>query len=257
MADSWALLARGEAAWVSEQWQRVHQVALGERIELPGEQPWSLLIAGVYADYGNPRPQMLVSTQALLDWYPGDPRRGFAVRTDPADAAALVARAQEQLSAQTIDQATVKAFSESVFAQTFAATGALSLLTLAVAGLALFASLLTLAQSRLARLAPLWTQGVERSRLIQLEAARTLMLAVFTVLFAIPLGLVLAWLLVVVINVEAFGWRLPLYAFPAQWALLGGLSVLSAALAMLWPVWLLYRQAPTQWLKTFALQEAR
>ena len=260
LPDSWPLLAQGEAAWVSEQWQRVHQIALGESVELPGERPWSLIIAGVYADYGNPRPQMLVAAPALLDWYPGEARRGFAVRTDPADAAAIVARAQAELdlsSAQAIDQATVKVFSESVFAQTFAATGALSLLTLAVAGLALFASLLTLAQSRLTLLAPLWAQGVARRQLIGLEALRTLTLAAFTVLFAVPLGLVLAWLLVVVINVEAFGWRLPLYAFPQQWVLLGGMSLLSAALAMLWPVWQLMRQPATQWLKTFALQEGR
>lgn len=260
LPNSWALLARGEAAWVSEQWQRIHQVELGDRIELLAEQPWSLVIAGVYADYGNPRPQMLVSASALIDWYSGEPRLGFALRTNPDDAATLVTRAQVELglsSTQVIDQATVKAFSETVFAQTFAATSALSLLTLAVAGLALLASLLTLAQSRLALLAPLWTQGVARSRLIQLEAMRTLILAMLTVLFAVPLGLILTWLLVVVINVEAFGWRLPWHAFPRQWLILGGLSVLSAALAMAWPIWQLYRQPATQWLKTFALQEGR
>lgn len=260
LPDTWPLLARGEAAWVSEQWQRVHQVALGAHVELPGEQPWSVKIAGVYADYGNPRPQMLVAAPTLLDWYPGELRQGFAVRTHPDAAADIVQRAQAELglsSAQVIDQATVKAFSETVFAQTFAATGALSLLTLGVAGLALLASLLTLAQSRLALLAPLWAQGVPRRQLIVLEALRTLMLALLTVLFAIPLGLALAWLLVVVINVEAFGWRLPLYYFPLQWLILGGLSLLSAVLAMAWPVWQLLRQPPTQWLKTFALQEGR
>ena len=260
LPESWSMLARGEAVWVSEQWQRVHQVGLGERIELPGEQAWSVLIAGVYADYGNPRPQMLVSAPALIDWYPGELRQGFAVRTHPEGAAEMVQLAQTELgltSSQIIDQATIKAFSETVFAQTFAATGALSLLTLGVAGLALLASLLTLAQSRLALLAPLWAQGVARRQLILLEALRTLLLALLTVLFAIPLGLALAWLLVVVINVEAFGWRLPLYYFPLQWVLLGGLTLLSAALAMFWPVWQLFRQPPTQWLKTFALQEGR
>jgi putative ABC transport system permease protein len=233
---------------------------LGDSIELPGEQPWSLQIAGIYADYGNPRPQMLVAAAALTAWSPGELRQGFAVRTDPDAAAHIVSRAQAELglsSSQIIDQATVKRFSETVFAQTFAATGALSLLTLGVAGLALLANLLTLAQSRLSLLAPLWAQGVERRQLIALEALRTLILAVLTVLFAIPLGLVLAWLLVVVINVEAFGWRLPLYAFPQQWAILGGLSIVSAILAMLWPIWQLYSQPATQWLKSFALQEGR
>ena len=40
--------------------------------------------------------------------------------------------------------------------------------------------------------------------------ARTLVLAGATAVYAVPVGLGLAWMLLVVVNVEAFGWRLPM-----------------------------------------------
>ena len=41
------------------------------------------------------------------------------------------------------------------------------------------------------------------------------MLAALTAVAALPLGLALAWVLLAVVNVAAFGWRLPMQVFPA------------------------------------------
>ena len=56
----------------------------------------------------------------------------------------------------TINQEEVKAFSLEVFEQTFLVTRALNVLTLGVAGFALWASLTTVATMRLPQLAPVW-----------------------------------------------------------------------------------------------------
>ena len=57
-----------------------------------------------------------------------------------------------------------------------------------------------------------------------------------------PVGLVLAWVLLSVINLEAFGWRLPMHVFPLEWLRLGLLSLAAAGLASLWPAWRLARR---------------
>ncbi len=100
-----------------------------------------------------------------------------------------------------------------MFERTFAATAALDSLTLGVAGVALFISLLTQSQSRLGQLAPLWALGVTRRQLMLLNLGQTWLLAVLTLMLALPLGVLLAWCLDAVINVQAFGWRLPLQVF--------------------------------------------
>ena len=118
--------------------------------------------------------------------------------------------------------------------------------------IALFASLLTLSDVRLAQLAPVWALGVSRQRLSDLEVGKVLVLAAITAVLAVPLGLVLAWCLVAIVNVQAFGWRLPLHVFPLQWILIFMLALVTAFLAAILPVVRLARTSPAELLKVFA-----
>src|SRR3984885_15240480 len=104
-----------------------------------------------------------------------------------------------------IEQATLKAESKRIFNRTFAVTAALNAFTLGVAGIALLTSLLTLANSRLPQLAPLWAIGITRRKLAAIELLKTLSVALITTLLALPLGLLVAWCLIAVDNVKAFG----------------------------------------------------
>jgi putative ABC transport system permease protein len=113
-------------------------------------------------------------------------------------------------------------------------------------------SLLTLTSMRVPQLAPVWAMGLTRGALGRLELVRTVMLAVLTGLLALPLGLALAWVLLAVVNVAAFGWRLPMYVFPWDYAALGGFAVLAAMGAALWPAVRLARTPPADLLKVFA-----
>ena len=151
-----------------------------------------------------------------------------------------------------VDQAGIKAFSLSVFERTFTVTDALNILTLSVAGFAILMSLLTLAGMRLPQLAPVWALGLTRARLGRLELLRAVLLALLTTVLALPLGLALAWALLAVVNVAAFGWRLPMYLFPLDYLRLGGLAILAAALAALWPARKLARTPPAALLQVFS-----
>jgi putative ABC transport system permease protein len=101
-------------------------------------------------------------------------------------------------------------------------------------------------------LAPLWALGVPRRWLAWLSLGQTLMLSCFTVMLAIPLGLLLAWCLVAVVNVQAFGWRLPWHVFPMQLVQLAVLGLLTSLLASAWPLWQLARSQPSALLRQFA-----
>jgi putative ABC transport system permease protein len=177
----------------------------------------------------------------------------FGLRTNAPDSLRAALTGEFGLpEARIMDQTAVKAFSMEVFERTFTVTGALNVLTLAVAGFAMLMSLLTLAGMRLPQLAPAWALGLTRATLGRLELLRAVILAVLTLAVALPLGLALAWLLLAVVNVEAFGWRLPMYLFPADYARLAALALLAAALAALWPAWRLARLPASELLKVFA-----
>ena len=177
----------------------------------------------------------------------------FGLRTDDAGGLRGALIADFGLPAQSItDQAQIKAFSLDVFERTFTVTAALNVLTLTVAGFAIFMSLLTLAGMRVPQLAPAWALGMTRQRLGQLELIRAVVLATLTAACALPLGLALAWILLAVVNVEAFGWRLPMYLFPRDYAVLGLFALGAAVLAAAWPARKLARTPPADLLKVFA-----
>ena len=77
-------------------------------------------------------------------------------------------------------------------------------------------------------------------------------LAALTAVLALPLGLMLGWALLAVVNVEAFGWRLPMVLFPVEWMRLFAMALMAAALAAALPALRLARLKPADLLRVFA-----
>jgi putative ABC transport system permease protein len=216
---------------------------------------WPIKVVGIYADYGNPKGQIGVDTDALAKHWPEVTRTRFGLRVASAKVAALVAALHETFgldSSRLLDQATLKAESTRIFNRTFSVTSALNAFTLGVAGVALLTSLLTLSNSRLPQLAPLWALGLTRRRLAGIELLKTMSVAFITALLALPLGLLVAWCLVAVVNVKAFGWRLPFHVFPTQLLWLLAVTMLAALLATCLPILHLMRLQPAALVKIFA-----
>lgn len=250
---AWDKLARGEGVLINEQLAHRQTYDTGDTIMLPGG--WQTRIVGVYSDYGNPAGQVMIGIEQLSQRYSQASRLRFAIRVAPEKAPALAEqlRAAFDLPEQNvIDQADVKTLSRKTFDRTFTVTAALNVLTLGVAGIAMFASLLTLSSLRLTQVAPVWAAGATRRELAALEVGRSILLATLTAVAALPLGLGLGWLLLSVVNVEAFGWRLPMYLFPADWFRLGGMALLASTLAAALPAARLARLTPSQLLKVFS-----
>ncbi len=264
--DNWPLLQSADNAWiklrpgdtclVSEQLSRRLNLSVGDRIEVPtSDGGWPLSVVGIYADYGNPKGQIAVNFAALTRHFPEIPLTRLGLRVAPPKIPALIAALQEKFGLDdrnVADQATMKAESTRIFNRTFSVTAALNAFTLGVAGIALLTSLLTLANSRLPQLAPLWAIGITRRRLAAIELLKTMSVALITALLALPLGLLVAWCLLAVVNVKAFGWRLPFHVFPMQMLWLVGVAMAAALAASALPVIRLARMQPANLIRIFA-----
>ncbi|MDR5012509.1 ABC transporter permease [Agrobacterium fabacearum] len=249
----WDEIASGKGALVNEQFWRSGKASPGAEIEMPGG--WKARVVGVFSDYGNPRGEIIIGLDALVQHYPDIEKLRYGLRMQPEEVAGFRQRLMTEFGlpeANIVDQASLKRQSAAIFEQTFAVTGALNVLTLAVAGFAMFSSQLTLASLRLPQLAPVWALGLRRRDLAMLEVLRTLALWLVTFIAAIPVGLGLAWVLLAIINVEAFGWRLPLILFPLDWLRLGLVALLAAIISVLIPVRRLAKTAPADLLRIFA-----
>ncbi|QOZ55781.1 FtsX-like permease family protein [Bradyrhizobium sp. CCBAU 53338] len=253
---AWTQLVPGNAAFISEQLSRRLGVRVGDVIEVPAPGgSWELDIVGIYADYGNPKGQLAVNVAALIRQFPQTPQTRIGLVVPRDKIAGLIAALHKRFALDdraVADQATVKAESIRIFNRTFAVTSALNAFTLGVAGIALLTSLLTLANSRLPQLAPLWAIGITRPRLAAIELTKTLSVALFTTLLAVPLGLLVAWCLIAIVNVKAFGWRLPFHVFPLQLVELVAVALVASLLAALPPVLRLARMQAAHLVKVFA-----
>ena len=250
--DVWDRIAANDGALINEQLYRRAGLSLGDTVALPNG--WQEDVVGIYSDYGNPAGQVMVGLAALTARYPDVPRLRHAVRIAPDAAPSLAEEIRAEFGlplSNVVNQEDVKRFSLRVFERTFVVTSALNVLTLGVAAFAMLTSLLTLSTMRLPQLAPVWALGLTRQRLARLEWLRAVLLALLTWLVAVPVGLVLAWVLLAVVNVEAFGWRLPMRVFPTEWLLLALWAALAALLAAALPGRRLARIPPAELLKVF------
>ncbi len=251
--DVWDRVMAGEVVLINEQLARRSDLWPGDQLALtPGRM---LEVAGVYSDYGNPTGQAIVSMEQLNEIAPNTPARRFGVRVSPEAAGKLAQAIRDRFELpreSVVQQAAMKAQSITVFEKTFVVTSALNILTLGVAGFAILTSLLTLWTQRLPQIAPVWALGLSRAHLARLELLRSGLLAILTACLALPLGLVLAWVLLTVINVQAFGWQLPMFLFPREWLGLFGLTVVAALAAAALPALRLLRLPPADLLKVFA-----
>jgi putative ABC transport system permease protein len=254
--NAWDEVKSGQSALVSEQLARRLKLGIGSRLNLKTPSgDMAVEIAAIYADYGNPKGQIAINIDAFTSRFPNLPRTRFGLRVTPGKVAPLIDDLRETFhldDRQLSDQATLKAESTRIFNRTFAVTAALNTFTLGVAGVALLTSLLTLSNSRLPHLAPLWALGLTRRQLAGIELLKTTSVALITALLALPLGLLVAWCLIAVVNVRAFGWRLPFHVFPLHLIELLGVAILASLLAMLAPVVRLIRMPPAALIKVFA-----
>ncbi|UWQ89683.1 FtsX-like permease family protein [Rhodobacteraceae bacterium M382] len=261
--ENWPILTANDAAWdrvmagngvlVNEQLARKHGLWPGADLKLGPD--WLVPVVGVYSDYGNPNGQVIAALERLLEQSPDLPIRQFGLRLPQSQVAGMIQRIRSEFdlpAGALVDQAQIKSRSLAIFDKTFVVTGALNVLTLGVACFAMLTSLLTVWRQRQPQLAPVWAMGVTRPVLARIEILRSVLLAALTSIIALPLGLVLAWVLLTIINVQAFGWALPMYLFPGDWLRLFGLTILSAILAAAWPALKLLRIAPVDLLKVFA-----
>ncbi len=245
----------GEAVLVSEPWSVHHEVGPGDRVAMRTDRGIQELdIAGVYYDYETSRGVVLMH-RALFDrWW--DDRRVSAVAVFAADGTsveALIERLRQRLGdagpVRIEPSALIRERSLEIFDQTFAITGVLRTLALGVAFVGVLTALLALQLERGRELAILRATGATPGQIRGLVLLQTAVLGLLAGLFALPLGLAVAEVLIEVINQRAFGWTIQTQIPPLIPLETLALALGAAGLAGLWPAWYAGRTEPAEALR--------
>jgi len=131
-----------------------------------------------------------------------------------------------------------------VFDRTFAITIALQLLATLVAFIGILSTLMSLQLERSREIGILRATGMTRQQLWRLSLLETGLIGTTAGLIAMPMGLVLAAILIYIINLRSFGWTLQMQLRPEQFVQAFLVALGAALLAGLYPAWRMGQMQP-------------
>ena len=211
------LLAESDAsvpALANEQMRHLAGVQQNEIIFLPGKNGRvAIKIVGFFHDYGNSSLQLYMAADEVKKYWPATGPESFALwlnEQQNLSRADIDRRLQAAGFDRWIRQSEIRALSSDIFERTFAVIAAIKSLTLLVAGIALASSLFAMLQMRRAEFALWRALGVSSPQMLLLLALPTGLFLLVTWLLSLPLGFLLAFLLIHDLNLISFGWTMPL-----------------------------------------------
>jgi len=246
----WPAFDRDGAVIVSEPFSIRRGVGPGDHVTLPTDRgPRSFPVAGVFFDYGSDQGAVMMSRRTWEDVFDdrGVNALGLFVE-EGRDAEAMVdtlrARVPAGHDVVVRSQRAIRELSLQIFDRTFLITAVLRMLAFVVAFVAVLSALMALAMDKARELAVLRANGLTPGQVFQLVTAETTILGGVAGLLAIPVGLVLAALMIFVINQRAFGWSLSMTVDPWLLVQAFAVAVLAAVLAGLYPALRMARISP-------------
>jgi putative ABC transport system permease protein len=236
-----AALESSASVVVSEPLAARHALAPGDQIELPtATGNLGFEIVGVFRDYSMAGSVIVMSLETYRRYWADVALTGIGVHFMPGVETGsgvewLRTALGERRSLRVRSTESIERLSLGIFDRTFEITEVLRFLAGCVAFLGVLSAALALELERAREHAILRSVGWSRRELRALILTETGLLGVAAGLAAIPLGAVLAALLVYVINQRSFGWSMDLVITPAPLVLGAGLAVTAALLAGIYP----------------------
>jgi putative ABC transport system permease protein len=248
-AAPWRALSRGEVL-VSEPLVRRLDLSVGQALTLPADGgPVDVVVAGVFRDYGSDRGMVLMSQQSYRRWYADRGLTGIGVHVSDPTALDAIQR-QVKLLLRGHDGVDVRSTrwireaSMTIFDRTFLITRVMQILATLVACVGMVSALMALALERRREFAMLRAQGATRGELMWSLQIHNALLGLAAGVLAVPLGVVMARVLVDVVNRRAFGWSMDFQLDPGVLLLTLLLAVAAAVAAGFYPGWSMCRREP-------------
>jgi putative ABC transport system permease protein len=240
----WDSFEQGKNVIVSEPFAFRHDVAVGDTLRLRTDRGRrAFTVRGVFYDYASDQGTAMMS-RSVYDRFYDDPNvSGVALYAAEGLAVnALIERLRRQAggSGQRLvirSNRTLRRTSLKIFDRTFTVTAVLRFLVVIVAFIGVLSALMALQLERGREWAVLRASGMTPRQVGAQVTLQTGLTGLFAGLFALPLGLALAWVLIYVINRRSFGWTLQWEVPPGVLLQAVALAVGAALLAGAYPAW--------------------
>jgi len=239
----WPLFETDDVVLVSEPYAYRNKVVPGDAVELrtaAGER--SFRIAATYQSYDINASALLMS-RATYDRHFNDTgvdSIGLYL-ADDVDVAEVIAKLQSISEGRQEllinSNVKIRELSLQIFDRTFVITDVLYWLAIGVAFIGILGAMLALQLERARDQAVLRALGMTPIQVGNMITLQTSVIGLLSGIAAIPLGLVMAYVLIEVINRRAFGWQIDMAIAPGILSSAVLFAVLAALMAGIFPAW--------------------
>lgn len=242
---------RAGGVLVSEPFAYRHNIpAQGGTLTLRTERgPQEFQVAGVFYDYASEQGVVAMPLELFRQWYDDDQLSSLALYAAPGENVdALVERVRARAAGRQelfvrsnvgLRQATLE-----IFDRTFAITSVLQILATTIAFVGILSALMALQLERARELGVMRANGLTPRQVWGVVLGQTGLMGLTAGLLALPVGLLVATVLVYVINRRSFGWTLQMVVSPRPLVEAVLLALAAALLAGLYPAFRMGRTAP-------------
>ncbi|MEL6823176.1 MAG: ABC transporter permease, partial [Calditrichota bacterium] len=248
--EIWPAVLSGEAVIISEPYSFRHNLRVGSIVRIPSNTgEISMPVAGVYYDYGSDMGLVSIAfSKYKQHWSDLRPSGISLVAKDGVSADELIeqARAVIPVGQEVLLRSNryLRTMSIEIFDRTFSVINVLHLLAIVVAFIGILSALMSLQLERVRELGILRANGITPKQIQRLITLQTGLMGLIAGILAIPLGNVLALVLIYIVNQRSFGWTLQFEFLPMVLLQAMGVALVAAILAGIYPAIKMSRSSP-------------
>ena len=239
-SDPWKSFDAKQSVVISEPLSNRLGLSIGDKLSLPSPKGDKIFeIKGVFYDYSSERGHAIIYRNHLEKFWE-DPRvNSVALYLEdgwtPERFQDVFDRLELPQPVIIRSNVSLREVSLEIFDRTFAITGVLQLLVTGVAFVGVLSSLMALQLERQRELGILRATGMTPGQIWRLVTSQCGLMGIVAGVLAIPVGIMMAMVLIFVINQRSFGWTFPTLVEPSVLLYNMLLAVFAALLAGLYP----------------------
>ncbi len=242
----WPVFQNEAAVIISEPYAYRHQLSLNDALQLRTDRGEHVFrVVGIFTDYGSDQGIVMMSRRTYDQWWRDAKVSSLGVYAEPNTAVDRLVESLRRLAGAEHEvlirsNRTLRDASLEIFDRTFTITTVLHLLTTVVAFIGVLSALMALQLERARELGVLRATGYTPGQVWGLMTSQTGLMGLIAGLLAVPVGIGLALILVLVINRRSFGWTLQIEIAPEILVQAIVMAVVAALLAVstrpcVWP----------------------
>ncbi len=246
----WPAFQNEAAVIISEPYAYRHTLGLNDTLRLRTDRgEHRFRVVGIFTDYGSDQGIVMLSRHTYDRWWQDASVSSLGVYAAPDTDVDRLVESLRRLAGMEHDvlirsNRTLRQASLEVFDRTFTITTVLHLLTTLVAFIGVLSALMALQLERARELGVLRATGCTPGQVWGLMTSQTGLMGLVAGLLAVPVGVGLALILVLVINRRSFGWTLQIEIAPEILVQAVAMAVGAALLAGLYPALRMARTSP-------------